>query len=382
MLKLFKKEQKKEEVDMKKNICFVLPDGAYNPTGGAKVVFEYAKRFADAGYSVTIGYCIPHKNIRRGKIYNALKSLYYILKYKIFREFSPKKWYQLQKSIHHIVLPLSPLYTKHIFKKTDYICATALETSFYVAAIPNISNTNKLYLIQGFEAWGGVTEDEVFASYKLPLKKICIAPWLLEKVKSVGEEAILIPNGFDFDYFTLTEKIESRNPYSICLLNHNDDTIKRVSDSISALKKVKQMCPELTVNMFGIPERPKELPDWFHYYQKPDKQTHNKIYNESAIFIAASSTEGMALPPAEAMICGCALICTNIGGFALYAKNSVSALTFDVGDIDAYANLILFLITHNDARIELAKTGNKLIHQFTWEQAFFKFTSFLNEVVQ
>ena len=362
----------------KKSICFILPDGAFRPTGGAKVVFEYAKRFDEAGWKVSIGYCIPHGNIQRGKIYNALKALYYIFLYKVLRKFSPKQWFALSKSVKHIVLPLNPKkISESLLKNIDAICATALETSFYVDAIN--TSCKKFYLIQGFEAWGGVTEEEVFVSYKLPLHKICIAPWLLEKVQITGENAKLIPNGFDFTYFALSEPIEKRNPCHICLLNHRDDDIKRVSDSVKALKIVKEQFPDLYVNMFGIPERPVELPDWFHYYQQPDKVTHNEIYNDSSIFIAASSTEGMALPPAEAMICGCALICTNIGGFALYAKDGETALTFDVGDVETYAKHISYLISHNEERIRLAKAGNEFINQFTWERAFDSFKEYVEE---
>ena len=362
-----------------KTICFVLPDGAYKPTGGAKVVLEYAKRFAQAGYDVTVGYKIPRENIRKGKIYNALKCCYYGIKYHVFKKYRPSLWFSLPEKVRHMILPINPFRASKKLGSMDFICATAVETAYYVDSIPCSQVTRKLYLIQGFEAWGGVTEQYVFDSYKLPIRKICIAPWLFEKVKSVGEDAKLIPNGFDFTYFSLSEPIEKRNPYHICLLNHNDDDIKRVSDSVMALRIVKEQFLDLYVNMFGIPERPADLPDWFHYYQQPDKVTHNKIYNDSAIFIAASSTEGMALPPAEAMICGCALVCTNIGGFALYAKNGETALTFDVGDVETYAKLISYLISHDEERIRLAKTGNEFINQFTWEKAFDSFKEYVEE---
>lgn len=365
---------------MANSICFILPDGEYSPTGGAKIVFEYAKCFADAGYSAIIGFCIPHMNIQRARIYNNLKTIYYEVKYKIFRKFTLKKWFKLSKLVSHVVLFKSPKKAKKVLKNFNHICVTALETTFYVASIPDISTVNKIYLIQGFEACGGVTEESVFSSYKLPLKKKCIVPWLLEKVRNIEEDAISIPNGFEFKYFSLSTPIDTRNPYTVFLLNHNDDVIKRVSNSIAVLKIVKRSCPELIVNMFGIPERPNDLSDWFHYYQQSNRQIHNEIYNNSAIFIAGSSTEGMALPPAEAIICGCALVCTNIGGFELYAKNNETALTFNVGDIEAYAKKILFLEVNNDERIKLAKKGNSFIHQFTWDTTFSNFEYFINGV--
>jgi hypothetical protein len=38
----------------------------------------------------------------------------------------------------------------------------------------------------------------VYTSYKLNLEKIVIAPWLLEKVQSVGEDAVYNLTGMNF----------------------------------------------------------------------------------------------------------------------------------------------------------------------------------------
>ena len=139
---------------------------------------------------------------------------------------------------------------------------------------------------------------------------------------------------------------------------------------------VKQKIPQLHVTMFGTPNKP-DLPEWFSYYQTPDKETHNAIYNNASIFVAASKAEGMALPPAESMICGCALVCTDIPGFSMYAINEKTALTSPVYDCQKLAENIIKLIENNELRIELAKSGNKFIRQFTWEKAFALFSEML-----
>lgn len=180
----------------------------------------------------------------------------------------------------------------------------------------------------------------------------------------------------DFDYFRMMNPIERRSAYEICMLYHDDDR-KRCADSIAALKIVKEKIPELHVNIFGTPKRPDDLPDWFSYFQLPDKDTHNRIYNDSAIFVAASKAEGMALPPAEAMICGAALCCTDIDGFALYAIDGETALASAVYDVAALAKNIEKLICDNDLRIKIAKHGNEFIKQFTWEKAVEKFETVL-----
>ena len=164
---------------------------------------------------------------------------------------------------------------------------------------------------------------------------------------------------------------EERKKNHICMLYHTME-VKRCCDTIEALKIVKEKHPDIIVNIFGFPKRPNELPEWFHYYRSPNKEVHNYIYNDSTIFVAASRMEGMALPPAEAMICGCALICTDIPGFTQYAINNKTALLSEVYNVEQLATNICKLIEDNELRIKIAEEGNNFIHTFTWEKAYSK----------
>ena len=86
----------------------------------------------------------------------------------------------------------------------------------------------------------------------------------------------------------------------------------------------------------------------------------------------------MALPPAEAFICGCALCCTNIGGFGVYAIEGKTALLSPVFDYQKLAENINELMLSSAKRIELAKAGNELLQQYTWENAYKHFSDLLN----
>ncbi len=103
------------------------------------------------------------------------------------------------------------------YKKNTVFIATAINTSFALATVTQIPDAHKYYLIQDFEAWNGITDETVYDSYRLPLTKIVIAPWLKERVESTGQQATLIFNGFDFTYFTLTNPIETRKLPAISL---------------------------------------------------------------------------------------------------------------------------------------------------------------------
>lgn len=95
---------------------------------------------------------------------------------------------------------------------------------------------------------------------------------------------------------------------------------------------MKTKIPQLHVNIFGFPSKPSNLPSWYSYYQQPNKKLHNEIYNTSAIYVGASYSEGFCLTPPEAMMCGCAVACTDIGGYKTVGIDGITALLSPVGD--------------------------------------------------
>ncbi len=145
-----------------------------------------------------------------------------------------------------------------MFHMQMYI-ATAVDTSYCLSDY-KLKNSKRLYLIQGFENWG-VSDDYVYASYKLGLTNIVISDWLAKKVGLTGEKCHIIKNGFDFDYFKLTNDIKNRNTHRIAMLYHNFKN-KGCEYGIKAILRLKQKYPDLQVVLFGTPERPQSLPQW------------------------------------------------------------------------------------------------------------------------
>lgn len=346
-------------------ISFLLPCRTSFPSGGFKIIFEYANRLAEIGYDVNI--------VMPATLYTLKNKLAGFVRYPYYKltgKYTPNNWFKLNEKIKCFYV--WNLKEKRV-PKSDIFVASSVETAYYLNSYKRSSK--KFYFIQDFEVWD-MTEKQVMNSYTFPLKKITISPWLLEKIREAGSDAVLIPNGFDFNYFHLDNPIESRNKLSILMMYHKDER-KRCSDSIAALKIVKEKYPDLKISMFGVPECPSNLPFDVDYHQKPPKNEHNDLYNNASIFIAASKAEGMALPPAEAMQCGCALCCTDIGGFALYAKDNETALLSPVYDVEKLSSNIIKLIEDNELRIRIAKEGNNYVKQFTWDSAFSKFKDVL-----
>jgi glycosyltransferase involved in cell wall biosynthesis len=250
--------------------------------------------------------------------------------------------------------------------KADVYIATAVRTAMSLK-----SNDKKmlkiLYMIQGFENWG-VTDEKVYETYNYGFKNIVISNWLAERVRSCGAECTLIPNGFDFNYFSLRKPIEGRDRYRVSMLYHSGKR-KGCDDGIKALLIVKKKYPQLTAAFFGVPERPDNLPEWIEYYQQPDKETHNNIYNHSAIYLAPSLQEGWGLTVGEAMICGAAVVCTDTLGFKEMVTDGVTGLISPISDPQKLAENMMRLLDDDNLRKQIATAGNTSIQRFTWDKS-------------
>ena len=350
-------------------VTFIFPHPVSGPTGGYKVVYEYANRLAADGHKVNIVYS--------GSLFWSKKSLYFKLtncfRYiqMLVNGYGCRKWFDLDKRVkEHLTFSLN---YRHVPKSDIYIC-TSPYTAMYVKNYPT---ENKYYFIQGYENWGAVTDDKLIETYHYPLRKIVISKWLARLMEKTGCYYTFIPNGFDFEYFKNSIPIEQRDKYTVGIM-YRPAAVKGFGYGLKALEIVKEKFPQLKVNVFGIEQRPTRLPEWFQYFQMPDKATHNRIYNESSIYIGCSNIEGWGLPIGEAMICGAAVACTNNKGYLEMAKDGETALVSPIKDPQALANNIIRLIKDDELRYRIARNGNLFIQQFTWKKSYKKLKETLN----
>lgn len=368
-----------------KNIYFLLPSARKSPAGGHKVVYEYANYFACQGYNAVIlyaayvqGFRITRNFIRciRHYIYIWYLWLDYVSRLLLGR-LQQNTWFKFDGPVTETECFRYAPYIRKLanVERNSVFVATALKTSFDLNDA-GIGKERCFYFIQDFESWG-VPDVVVYDSYRLSLQKITISQWLVDRINSVGQDAILISNGFNFNYFKKYLPICSRRRYEVAMLYHLDDR-KGCYDAIAALNIIKSQIPELHVNMFGVPQKPRDLPEWISYYCTPDKESLNKIYNNSAIYVSASKAEGFGLTVGEAMICGCAIACTDTGGFRMMVRDGETGVVSAVGDIRALANNVIKLIHDDGLRIHIAEKGNEYIKKFTWRTSFKLFETIIN----
>ena len=351
-------------------ITFIFPHPVDGPTGGYKVVYEYANRLVADGHKVNIVYS--------GSLFWRKKPLYFKLtncvRYiqMLIKGYGCRKWFNLDKLVkEHLTFSLN---YRHVPKSYIYIC-TSPYTAMYVKDYPT---ENKYYFIQGYENWGAVTDEMLRETYHYPLKKIVISKWLQDIiVKEENEKCTLIYNGFNFEDFYCNKPIEEKDKECVTMLYHTIE-LKGAKYGLEALEIVKKEIPQLRANLFGTPTTPAELPDWITYNQQPSKEKLNEIYNKGAIFIGTSNIEGWGLPIGEAMICGAAVACTNNKGYLEMAKDGETALVSPIKDAQALANNIIRLIKDDELRHRIARNGNEFIKQFKWDRSYSKLKETLN----
>lgn len=351
-------------------IVFLLPARGNTPVGGYKVVFEYANRFAAQGSIVEIIYPVDISLSLGKKL--GFRSIARYVKIALTRSFSCRKWFPLSRAVKE---RWCFRITKSLFSCGDRIVATACETA-YVLMQTQFAEFKRFYLIQHYEDW--VDQSVLDATWKSDLIKIVIADWLMDKAKAYGVHAELVENGLDFSRFSVDLPIETKRSNNVAMLWHRAEN-KGSAIGLAALEAVQKRKNVIEAVFFGIPKRPANLPDWIEYYQRPTQDMLRKIYNEAAVFVAPSLSEGFGLTAAEAMQCGCAVASSDAGGFLQFCRDQETALVSPAGDTVKLSNNIESLLENDELRLRIARGGNMYIKAFTWDRAFSKMRKVLLE---
>lgn len=358
---------------MAKVICFLLPGRLDKPVGGHKVVYDYANRLAADGFEVIIvnNAFLSSKSAVFKEILRCLHGLIRLIVRVVCHQNTCRKWFSLHSGVKEKTVWS---FNYRWMPKADIYVATAAITSHYLLDYDVLDN-NKVYFIQGYENWN-LTDKELRDTYHYPFRKIVISKWLGELLDEEKETYSVVPNGFSSFEFFCEVPIESKDRYRVTLMYHTMPS-KNVKMAMEALMIVKKAVPELKVSMFGVYDRPERLPEWYEYYQNPDKETHNRICNDAAVYIAPSSSEGFGLTVGEAMMCGQAVACTDTKGYLEMAVDEINALVSPVNETKALADNVIRLIQDDELRFRIAKNGLRDIMSFSVENSYKKFKSAL-----
>jgi glycosyltransferase involved in cell wall biosynthesis len=357
-------------------ITFLMPGYMWGPSGGYRVVYEYANQLVSRGHEVAVVH--PRHLDFTPVAKPTLRQWFRKCRLNLVELVSRPTidWHPMDNRVRLLYVP--SLHDRHI-PDGDVLFATAWNTARCVLECPSAKG-QKCYLIQHYETWMG-PQALVDETWRMPLRKIVIARWLLELGRSLGSHSLTyIPNGIDHKQYQITKSIEGRPRQVGMMCSHVE--FKRSQDGIAALQIAKNEFPDLRVVLFGNSYRPSWVPDWMSYEgDPPQRHIIEDLYNGSSIFLGPSLTEGFPLPPAEAAACGCAIVATDIGGHREYLQNGVTALLSPAKDHHALARNLCLLLANDELRIRLARSANDFIKQFTWERSTDLLEGFVNKTV-
>jgi len=401
-------------------ITFVL--NHINRVGGVRVVFEYANHLQKRGHDVSIVYpALDLAYLKRlsflGLVTWALSKIGTHIQ-NVLRKDRPQP-FPTQSAL--IKIPtLHPRFAWSIDKNVpdaDYVIATAWETAYDIARF-SVKKGQKVYFIQSYEIWDVLenpecweeakrlrrgddsvalamayvvpkqrrlleSKAEVERSYKLPLKKITIARWLRMLVEDKFGERVegVIPNAVNFDIFFKERDRREKAEGVRILMPYRPALLKGFNDGLEAFRLIRARHPDTHFAIFGrkllMDTELQKVPEWVEFHNIKSDAQLRALYNATHIFVLPSWLEGFALPPLEAMACGCALVTTDASGFSDYLTNGKNAFVVPIQEPKALAQSVCELIEDAAERQRVAKNGYELVKRFTWEDATTKLEAIL-----
>lgn len=353
-------------------ITIVLPGSSGNPTGGSRIVYEYANRLSRKGHRV----CIVHAPVTRvDPDWKMLgKALVRYPQRLLDRSYRPDRWFSVDPNVD---VRWVPTLSARFIPDADVVVATAWNTAEWVADYPKTKG-RKFYFIQGYEVWDAPAA-RVDATWKLPMRKIVIARWLQRMAQDLGEFATYVPNAIDHQKFHVVIDPAKRESAKLAMLYHHQSW-KGTEDGLRAIEILKAKKPELQVTLFGVPKRPRSLAPWIEYYCNPEQNELRQLYNKASLFLAPSHSEGWGLPALEAMACGAAVVATDNAGHLEFAVDGENALLVKPRDTEAMTRALVRLMDDKSLRLSLAIAGTETAKNFTWERSVRRFEEALFEL--
>ena len=351
-------------------VTFVLPGLSSRPTGGFKIVFEYANRLLNLPGDWTVNVCFSGEGYTQGA-YGVMpcwaKSMM-----NHARTMVEPRWFPLDSRVNKI-------YVNNICDETvpdaDWVFATAIQT---VEGVRRLSGSKgvKGYLIQGFENWNA-QDFQVFESFRMGFHNVAISTWLQKAVeKASGEDCLLISNPVDIDLFKRHED-DYVEGHTISVLYHTAKH-KGFEYAWDAINIARRAFPDLKVKMFGAFPKPTGMPQWVSYMRNATPEELRKIYSRSAMYVCASVNEGFGLTCVEAMSCSCPIVVSDFLGSREYAIDGRNALVSPVADSKAMARNICRLLEDEKLREKLSAGAFDTTRGMSWDVAVRRFGDLLN----
>ena len=350
-------------------VSIVLPTVQRRPVGGYLVAYEYANRIAELGHEVVV---VHPFGARSPNLRFWARSSRALLGDR--RPGHLVDWFEFAPGVAIQVLPW---FRERWLPRSDVTLFAgweALEAAGPTLGSSETRNPSRLgrtaALIQD-HLWlvseRGLRE-RMERSLRVPVDvRISISNAVSEALREAGAPPdIEIPNGLDHDAFRVTVPPADRGP--VVGFPYRSASYKGAGDAFLAYESTRHLYPSCRWVSFGW-ERPKKLPRDMEFRVGVDRRELCDLYNQCAVFVLPSWSEGWGLSAAEAMACGAAVVTTANGGTESFAVDGVTALLVPPRQPRAIASAVVRLLRDPAERIRLAEAGCRRAQEMTWESS-------------
>jgi glycosyltransferase involved in cell wall biosynthesis len=254
------------------------------------------------------------------------------------------------------------------YPDADVLMATGVGSVDRVLRVPK-SKGVKFWWIRAHETWITPSEN-LFSRYRNPrLKKMVNSEGLKGFVwKETGINCTMMRPGLDFDVFRSMKKRNWAKVTDIVIgslyTERPSKRFKQIPYIVAGLQSRGIGC---RLRLFGTWETPMGL-DFDEYLEKPSPDELSRFYNGIDFWLAPTKTEGLHIPPQEAMLCGCVAIGTagELNGMNDYIENKVTGFLVDHPDktIDILTRFVKDKDGFREKIAEVSKAGTRKILSF------------------
>ena len=265
-------------------------------------------------------------------------------------------------------------------RKLDYLAQLASRSAagadlvlanFYLTAYPAVVSwllhgrrAALAYNIRGYEPWshGLMAPAEppgrylrfalAWLTYRLPLTKLVTTDWL---ARMVGDrQAIVVGHGIDLEIFH-SNRVEPQSGPTVGVIGRFG-AVKGYPDFLAAIERLPADLP-LSILMVRADAVPLPNRAAIASLEARSETEMAAFYRRCDIFVFPSLAEGFGLPALEALASGCALVTTDCGGVAAFARGDENCLMVAPGCPAELAAAIERLAREPGLRRRLVQSG-------------------------
>ena len=222
----------------------------------------------------------------------------------------------------------------------------------------------KFHYIRAWETWQYSEKDIIKYVLNQPTIKIVNSICLQQQLKKYNVNSFIVRPGYDFDSYYPNKKEENKNIVIGGLYREGvHGRRKRTEWLFHTARILKGTYNNVFFYLFGSEIPPNN--NLIDYYTRlPTIEEKNDFYNSIDIWMAPTESEGLHLPPAEAMMTGCPVVATEapLSGTQDYLVHNYTGLVTG-NNIDSFMDGVSSLYHNRKFAKALGLNGIKKIKE-------------------